>query len=1428
MDTGSQVNLIDLFSLDPNVDIHTHDRLRITGITSDHLDSIGASYIDIFGSRAKFYVFKDSFPLSGNGILGLEFLKREKAEISFHHDSIVLDRDPIKPIPFIYSVPSVGKPVINVSTVSSNSESLSSSREPQPLIVRARSRQVIALDVTNPDITEGYLPLIETTRGVFVGRAAVTVLNGQCFVLAINSTEQDVKLKIPPQELTPYDVFDEESDGLDKIIFAENNKNRKLEERLTEIKSKIGFDKLGPHRKQRVRSYLESFPHLFLLPGDKFPGTTLAKHQIPTVDDVPVFHKQYRYPPVHKEEVRRQISKLIETGVIGPSNSPYNSPLWIVPKKADEKGNKKWRLVIDYRGLNEKTVGDAYPLPNINEILDHLGGAKYFSVFDLASGFHQIPMDSRDKHKTAFSTDNGHYEYNRMPFGLKGAPATFQRLMDRVLVGLQGVELFVYIDDIVVYAATLDEHDQKIFRLFRRLSDAGLRLQPEKCTFLATEVAYLGHTISAEGVRPNPAKIEAVKNFPVPRNPKNIKEFLGLIGYYRRFIPNLANRAKPLTELLRKGRAFVWEARQQTSFEDLRDSLCHEPILQCPDFDLPFILTTDASSTAIGAVLSQGKLGEDLPVCFASRSLSRAEANYTATERECLAVVFFTKHFRHYLYGRKFTIVTDHQALVWLHNSRDPSSRLLRWRLRLLDFQYEVRYRPGRVNSNADALSRNPTDRVTATAVLPIRKRGRPPKLPAVQTPLAETEGVEDSLGIGGRVKLRRMGEGNHYYSYSSDDETDPCNVAARKRTRKSRPRKRMLRFSDASEYLPSNNETTRSGESLPSPNSNLSAPPLSETREPNTPLHDSDAISSRTSKSLPDYSNNLSNTPTPVTFSRERSDPSDVESSDVTPHELEETVIPAGEDLDVTLTNQPTHSTPCKPPVLPPIPSLLKQIRPPEHSSRKPFVLGLYETIPPEKVDRPHLPIPTKELEGKQTKLLTIRTSRDSLTLVKDNLVHFMAVDCGIHTAIGRTLTDLHLVDCEDLKEKNPRRGQVVVSKVGNNFTFSVFAREHSYDPMTHEDLYYSLLSLRVAMEVTKVNSFRISQVGDGLERLSPRTLHDTLKMVFSNSGYTLTICTGEIQVPPPEQRKSIIREYHASLVGGHKGVTKTFRRIRNRFVWPEMKGEIQDFIRTCLSCQKEKLVRIKTRQPMIVTDTPADAFDKVALDILGPLPITPDGNQFVLTMQDNLTKYYIAVPIRNKRASTVADAFARWFIALFGCPRAILTDRGGEFVNKLLKDLAAIFKIRHVTTSGYYPQSNGSLERSHQVLADYLKHYIGDYEDWDRLIPFAMLSYNSSVHEGTQFAPHNLVFGKTIRLPSSFPSASQLETYGSYLDELVTHITDIRAQARNNLIKAKERSKIQYDKKAKIKNFNVGDMVFVLEEPKRGKLGPYYCGPF
>ncbi|KAI4472232.1 hypothetical protein M0802_017030 [Mischocyttarus mexicanus] len=297
--------------------------------------------------------------------------------------------------------------------------------------------------------------------------------------------------------------------------------------------SLLRLDNLGEEEKYCVGKIAEKYSEHFHLPGDPLGATNVTKHRIQTIDDTPINVKQYRFPLIHKEEIKKQIREMIDSGIIETSTSPYNSPLWIVPKKPDSQGNKRWRLVIDFRGLNEKTVSDAFSLPNITDILDQLGNAKYFTTLDLASGFHQIEMHPDDAHKTGFSTPFGHYQFKRMPFGLKNAPATFQRTMNEILHGLQGESLFVYLDDIVIYSKDLTDHMYKFDLLMERIKTANLKLQPDKCEFLQKQVKYLGHVIGSNGVQPDPDKLSAVRKFPTPKTPKNIKQFLGLAGYYR-------------------------------------------------------------------------------------------------------------------------------------------------------------------------------------------------------------------------------------------------------------------------------------------------------------------------------------------------------------------------------------------------------------------------------------------------------------------------------------------------------------------------------------------------------------------------------------------------------------------------------------------------------------------------------------------------------------------------------------------------------------------------------------------------------------------------------------------------------------------------------------------------------------------------------
>lgn len=302
-------------------------------------------------------------------------------------------------------------------------------------------------------------------------------------------------------------------------------------------------------------------------------------------------------------------------------------------------------------------------------------------------------MDVTSKKYTAFSTPQGHFQYNRMPFGLKNAPATFQRMMDTALRGLLNKYCFVYLDDSIIFGNTIQQHNDNLAIVLQRLRELGLKIQPDKCEFLKPELEYLGHIITHEGIKPNPKKIEAVREFKIPKNPTGVKSFLGLAGYYRKFIRNFSKIGKPLTDLTQKDIPFHWTDKQQDSFQTLKDALCKAPVLAYPNFNETFALTTDASNEGIGAVLSQN----DHPCCYISRTLNPPERKYSTTEKELLAIVWAVKRLRQYLLGRHFLIRTDHQALIWLKNCKDPSSRLIRWRLKLEEYDYEIQYHKGKI-----------------------------------------------------------------------------------------------------------------------------------------------------------------------------------------------------------------------------------------------------------------------------------------------------------------------------------------------------------------------------------------------------------------------------------------------------------------------------------------------------------------------------------------------------------------------------------------------------------------------------------------------------------------------------------------------------------------------------------------------------------
>ena len=965
----------------------------------------------------KFHILNQATNIPHDGLLGKEFFIEHSACIEYETNTVKLKE--------------ISKPLVVYSEETSSSNNLH---------LKARTEIIVKINILNPEIKEGIVPNTKIKEGVYLSRAFVKVNNNnEAYATILNTRTTD-------QTIEPITVrLEKASKQCFQIKSLEPRHKRK-----SIISNHLRLEHLNEEEKTSTVKICESYSDIFHLPGDYLSSTEAIEHKINTINENPIYTKTYRYPEIHKREVNKQVTDTLKQNIIRPSNSPWSSPLWVVPKKSDASGEKKWRVVIDYRKLNEVTVDDKYPIPNIEEILDQLGRSKYFTTLDLASGFHQIPLNDDDSKKTAFTTPFGHYEYTRMPFGLKNAPATFQRLMNTVLSGLQGLQCFVYLDDIVIHAASIQEHEIKLRKIFDRLRLNNLKLQPDKCEFLRREVVYLGHTISDVGVRPNPDKVQGINSFPIPKSTKDIKSFLGLVGYYRRFIKGFAKIAKPLTILLKKNQDFKWTNKEQEAFEKFKEILSTQPILQYPDFNSEFVLTTDASNFAIGAVLSQGEIGKDLPIAYASRTLNESELNYSVIEKELLAIVWSVKHFRPYLFGRKFTIVTDHRPLTWLFNCREPNSRLVRWRIKLEEYDYKIIYKKGSLNANADALSRN------------------------------------------------------------------------------------------------------------------------------------------------------------------------------------------------------------------------------------------VYINVPS----------------------------------------------------------------------------------------------------------------------------------SDKSERIHPKS---------------------------KEEIKKILVENHDSKLAGHCGFCKTYQRIKQRYYWKTMKNDIKNYIRSCKSCQVNKINFKPIKVPMEITTTSKQAFEKLAIDVMGPLPTTSEGNKFILTMQDDLTKYSYAEPIPNHEARTIASKISK-FVTLFGIPKFILTDQGTDFTSNIIKNLMKLFKTNHIKSTPYHPQTNGALERSHLTLKEYLKHYINErQDDWDEFIPFAMYSFNSHTHTSTGYTPYELLFGKKPFIPNSLIRKSTLrkfidkpfnKNYDDYISDLKEKIQISQKLARENLIKHKVKSKQYYDNKINIHDYKIGDLVYIKNNlTKIGinkKLSPKFKGPY
>lgn len=432
--------------------------------------------------------------------------------------------------------------------------------------------------------------------------------------------------------------------------------------------------------------------------------TTILRHTIDTGMNKPIYQKQYNFSPIIKKQIERELDDMLSKDVVEPSHSPWCSPIVLV-KKADGTN----RLCLDSRQLNKVTRRDTYPLPRVASIIDNLRNAKFLSTIDLKSAFWQIELEESSKEKTAFAVPGrGLFHFKVMPFGLVNASQTQQRLMDMLFHVLDG-KVWAYLDDIVVCSETFEEHLNILRQVMDILKDAGLTINVEKCKFARSSLRFLGYIVDKDGLRTDPNKVAAILNFPRPKNLTELKRFIGIASWYRRFVKNFSIVAAPLHNLTKgkKNKKFRWNDEAEKAFLKLKTLLTSTPVISCPDFTKPFVIQCDASTKGIGAVLCQTINKIERPIAYLSRKLNDREQLYSTSERELLSIVFAVEKFRPYIEGVNFTVITDHSALKMLHKMKDPHGRLARWAMKLQQFSFDIVHKPGKSNIVPDALSRS-------------------------------------------------------------------------------------------------------------------------------------------------------------------------------------------------------------------------------------------------------------------------------------------------------------------------------------------------------------------------------------------------------------------------------------------------------------------------------------------------------------------------------------------------------------------------------------------------------------------------------------------------------------------------------------------------------------------------------------------------
>lgn len=732
VDTGAQMTILRGRTVLPNTKFYPNNGASLSGIEPNggqSYRSAGLAFGTIICQNilfdSEFHLVRDDFQLNVDGIIGSDFLRKYRAVIDFGKSILRLYLPPETPIPnnqIFESIQDVGTAVGRDAIKSPTSEKSGTVSEAEPNRV---SEPVGSIPTKNEMIENVDKGCKKVGNVNVLDYDRIDVVDSEFVDSTHSNSNFNTHPKIVQNKVAEdFDVWNartkielgesiNDTNFLDYPIPADERVSERYSgfNRVERILKIINLTHCGELERQISIGLVRQYSDIFHLEGDQLTFTDVVEHRIDLKPGTrPMFVKPYRIPEGNRAEMNRQLDELEAMGIIEPSQSEWNFPLLLVPKKENARGEKQHRLVVDFRRLNDVTEIQRFPIPVIDEIMEVLDKSRYFTTLDIQSAFHQIMVRESDREYLSFQTNYRKMQYVRMPFGLTNSPRTWQRGINKVLHDVLGENVAVYLDDVLGHTPEVEPHRKVLIEIFDRMRKHNIKLNPEKVKFFANEVAYLGYIVSGEGIKTDPKKTDSIRNFPTPQNVTQVQSFLGLANYYRRFVAQFSDIARPMYRLTKKEVIFNWNDDCVKAFERLKEILTSKIVLAHPDFTRQMIVTCDASGYGLGATLGQIDpiTNRERPISFISRLLRKAELNYSTIEKELLSVVWAIESFRHYLYASpiKFLVVTDHKPLEYMLSLKKPGSRLYRFRTKIMEYQFVIQHRPGRLNTVADALSR--------------------------------------------------------------------------------------------------------------------------------------------------------------------------------------------------------------------------------------------------------------------------------------------------------------------------------------------------------------------------------------------------------------------------------------------------------------------------------------------------------------------------------------------------------------------------------------------------------------------------------------------------------------------------------------------------------------------------------------------------